>query len=385
MNASVDKLLQVAIAEIDYRGKKSKDNLDDKYADYGRNGIQSGRGYTKYGRDLDNITKRNRQDGVTPFYNGMKNGYDWCAMFVDWCFVQAFGEEEMRKLTHHVQSGAGCIGAAKAYYKHGQFIAASSITKDNPPQPGDEIFYGSLNSSGEPTACSHTGIVEKVEGTTIFTIEGNINHSNYPGGRVNRRSDIKITSSGVSGGVCGFGRALFAKYPNPLDFPPFLTAGIIQSEDKKEILIAGIIGGVKDITTGLTLYYKWDSTDLSDITSANSMYIANSDNNLFSFTINKSIENPFAKSIVVKLEQHNSELEDSGTIYGGVDYISNNYIQNLKSNYGCISIYNNAKLNKYSPYIANNKLSFDNYLPLIYDKSVEKWYEIYDTFYQQHV
>ena len=78
----VDKVLAIAKAEVGYLEKRNNSNLDSKTANAGT------ANYTKYARDLDAIG----------FYNGRKNGYAWCDVFVDWCFVQAYGAENAKKL-----------------------------------------------------------------------------------------------------------------------------------------------------------------------------------------------------------------------------------------------------------------------------------------------
>ena len=40
------------------------------------------------------------------------------------------------------------------------------------PQPGDQIFFWPKNAIGGP-AVQHTGLVYKVDGTYVYTIEGN--------------------------------------------------------------------------------------------------------------------------------------------------------------------------------------------------------------------
>ena len=62
-----DKVIEVALNEVGYVEKASNSNLDSKTGNVG-----SGN-YTKYARDLDNIS----------FYNGNKNGYAWCDVFVE--------------------------------------------------------------------------------------------------------------------------------------------------------------------------------------------------------------------------------------------------------------------------------------------------------------
>lgn len=102
------KVLAIAEAEVGYLEKKSNADLDDKTANAGD------KNYTKYARDLDALN----------FYNGRKNGYAWCDVFVDWCFVQAYGKEAALELTCQPTNrasnyGAGCKWSRKYYEKNG--------------------------------------------------------------------------------------------------------------------------------------------------------------------------------------------------------------------------------------------------------------------------
>ena len=92
-----EKVINIALGEVGYREKETNSNLDDKTANAGDEN------YTKYARDLDN---------VAGFYNGKKNGYDWCDIFVDWCFVKALGAERAMQLLNQPEKsgGAGCGG-----------------------------------------------------------------------------------------------------------------------------------------------------------------------------------------------------------------------------------------------------------------------------------
>lgn len=97
------------------------------------------------------------------FYNGKKNGYAaWCDIYVDACFLACFGEEEtLRLLCQPKKScGAGCKFSAGYFKNKKQF--------DNNPSVGDQIFF--YDSKGE---INHTGIVYKVEGDYVYTVEGN--------------------------------------------------------------------------------------------------------------------------------------------------------------------------------------------------------------------
>lgn len=85
----------------------------------------------------------------------------WCDIFVDACFIKAFGYDTGSAITYQY---AGCCGAACAesagyYQRHGAYYYT--------PEIGDQIFF---NVSG---GINHTGIVEKISGQTVTTIEGN--------------------------------------------------------------------------------------------------------------------------------------------------------------------------------------------------------------------
>lgn len=148
MNNSAQKVIAIAQAEEGYLEKKSNAQLDSKTANAGT------ANFTKYARDLDNL-------GV---YNGKKNGYSWCDIFVDWCFIQAFGLETALKMTFQTKGGygAGCTESARYYRENGAFHKSN-------PQPGDQIFF----SKNGGNAMYHTGLVVDVKGGRVYTIEGN--------------------------------------------------------------------------------------------------------------------------------------------------------------------------------------------------------------------
>ena len=85
-------------------------------------------------------------------------------MFVDWCFIKIFGLETGMQLTCQPMGGygAGCTESARYYRQKGQFVTSG-------PQPGDQIFF---TRDGGKTMY-HTGLVEKVAGGRVYTIEGN--------------------------------------------------------------------------------------------------------------------------------------------------------------------------------------------------------------------
>ena len=76
---AINKLILIAKNEIGYLEKKNNSQLDSKTANAGSNN------YTKYWRD------------IKPSYQGQP----WCAAFVSWCFMEAFGQEKAEKLLKH--------------------------------------------------------------------------------------------------------------------------------------------------------------------------------------------------------------------------------------------------------------------------------------------
>ena len=129
---AINKLIDIAKAEIGYLEKASNSQLDSKTANAGYNN------YTKYWRD------------VYPQYQGLA----YCACFVSWCFMKAFG-----------------LDAAKKLLKHWPYVycpTMANLFKLNAnPKVGDiVIFYRS-------GTFAHTGIVIAVNGDQFTTIEGN--------------------------------------------------------------------------------------------------------------------------------------------------------------------------------------------------------------------
>ena len=158
-----DKVVDIALNEVGYIEKASNSNLDNKTANTG-----SGN-YTKYARDLDSMN----------FYNSPKNGYSWCDVFVDWCFVKAYGKQRALELLCQPEksTGAGCGFSMNFYKSKGQFYET--------PEPGDQIFFT------DGTSIYHTGLVYNVDSEKVYTVEGNTSDVNYVdgnGGKVCKKS-----------------------------------------------------------------------------------------------------------------------------------------------------------------------------------------------------
>lgn len=151
MSYDRNKVIAVAEAEVGYLEKASNENLDDKTANAGS------KNYTKYARDLD---------AISGFYNGKKQSVAWCDVFVDWCFVTAYGADAALKLLCQPKksAGAGCRYSRNYYKQKGRLFDS--------PEPGDQVFFWPSDRS-DPNKVQHTGLVYKVDSTYVYTIEGN--------------------------------------------------------------------------------------------------------------------------------------------------------------------------------------------------------------------
>lgn len=177
---AIERLIATAKAEEGYLEKATNAHLDSKTANAGSNN------WTKYARDLDNIGN---------IYNGKKNGYAWCDVFVDWCFIKTFGVDlAMRLLCQpYGGAGAGCTYSVQYYKQKDQFHKSN-------PQAGDQIFF--TNDGGKTSY--HTGLVIAVGNGKVYTIEGNTSSAPgvVPNGGCVRTKSYNLTATYI----CGYGR-----------------------------------------------------------------------------------------------------------------------------------------------------------------------------------
>lgn len=184
---AAERVIAKAAAEVGYLEKATN------YALYSKTANAGSGNWTKYAWDLDEIGN---------IYNGHKNGYAWCDVFVDWCFITTFGVELGMKLLCQAYNGAGAgCTSSMAYYK-----AKGQFHKTN-PQPGDQIFF--TNDGGKTSY--HTGLVVKVDGSKVYTIEGNTSSAAgvVPNGGCVRDKSYPLTASYIA----GYGRPDWALVP----------------------------------------------------------------------------------------------------------------------------------------------------------------------------
>ena len=93
------------------------------------------------------------------WYYGSQSGNPWCAAFVSWCMNETFNGDT--KTMKKVFRGPKAAAVSDLYDR---FRKAKAFTKTD-PQPGDIVIY--------KNGTSHTGLVEKVNGKKVTTIEGN--------------------------------------------------------------------------------------------------------------------------------------------------------------------------------------------------------------------
>lgn len=139
------KVIDIALSQVGYREKASNSGLDSPTANGG------GGNYTKYARDLDAIH----------YFNTPKQNLAWCATFVCWCFVKAYGADAARRILFQPDRdncAAACSYAANYFKQRGRFGLS--------PKIGAQIFFGQ-------NAGDHTGIVYSYDAARVYTVEGN--------------------------------------------------------------------------------------------------------------------------------------------------------------------------------------------------------------------
>ena len=100
--------------------------------------------------------------GGEPYWRwyGFNSRVEWCAVFVSWCADQCgYIDAEI------IPKFSSCANGVKWFKDRGQWQDSGYI-----PCPGDIIFYDYYYNDG---VSDHVGIVERVEGDTVYTIEGN--------------------------------------------------------------------------------------------------------------------------------------------------------------------------------------------------------------------
>ena len=167
---TASELITTARCWVGYCGKTKNIDLDDPTALPG--GL-----YTCFARDLW------MNGNSEHYYNGNKNGFSYCCVFVDAMFYYTAGRNKDAAVA---VKPTGPLGAGVKWSKG---YMSDLVVED--PRPGDIVFF---KTGGELT---HTGIIIDVTDTTITTIEGNINTPTYKhvvGQKTYKRTDSYIDS-----------------------------------------------------------------------------------------------------------------------------------------------------------------------------------------------
>ena len=151
------RLVSMALSQVGYKAAAGKRN--------------------KYAAELDALGR---------VYNYPKNGFDWCDIFVDWCFIKVFGFPKGVDMLYQPTkgTGAGCAFSAGFYRSNNAF--------SNVPAVGSQIFFGSAGAE------NHTGIVVGTDSKYIYTVEGNTGGGN---GMVKKKQYIKSNPRIVGYGI----------------------------------------------------------------------------------------------------------------------------------------------------------------------------------------
>ena len=171
-NDAIQKVLDIALAEVGYLEKTNGNNLYSKTANAGHNN------YTKYGYEMHSL-----------YPDTMDYPAPWCDCFFDWCFVKAFGFDMAMRLLHRLDDYT--VNSATYYKQNGEWYKS--------PQIGDQIFFN--NSKG---GICHTGIVCDISKGYVYTIEGNT--SSTEGVEANGGAVAKKRYALTYGRIAGYGR-----------------------------------------------------------------------------------------------------------------------------------------------------------------------------------
>ena len=211
--SKASEVVAVAISQIGYKEKATNKNLDDNTANAGS------ANWTKYARDLY----------AAKYYNGNKNGFAWCDVFVDWCFFKAYGATEGQRIECQTgDCGAGCTFSMQYYQAKGRF--------DKNPKVGDQIFFRYSGSSG----ADHTGIVVEVTSSQIVTVEGN------SGDQVK-----KNTYARTYGCIIGYGHPLYDETDGTTAAPAPAPAPVAETK-KTEATEKAVSVSLKQLSQGST-------------------------------------------------------------------------------------------------------------------------------------
>lgn len=192
MENTVNKVLQIAEAEVGYLEKSKSAYLKNPNVLYSKTDGAGTDNYTKYNYEMHKIYPQ-VMDGL---------GAAWCDCFVDWCFYKAYGVATAKSLLggnfdDYTVASAQMYKNKKAWYTSN-------------PKVGDQVFFKNN------TRICHTGLVYKVDSSYVYTIEGNT--SNASGVVANGGGVAKKKYALNYAKIAGYGRPKYD--PEPVSVKP---------------------------------------------------------------------------------------------------------------------------------------------------------------------
>ena len=208
-------VIELALSEVGYLGKKTNAKLYDKTAN------TSGK-YNKYAQELYEAG----------YYNANKNGFNYCAIFVDWLFYHLAGsKEDAIEVKPYNIYNASCTWCKKAYQSAGRL--------SDKPEIGAQVFF--KNSAGE---VSHTGIIVDINSDEgIVTVEGNVSNN-----------VVTCTYDLTNSRLDSFGLPFYEEEPEEdgIKVTEEQIAALLQQVDNAYQLIDGTYNKLKDAEGQLT-------------------------------------------------------------------------------------------------------------------------------------
>ena len=208
-------IIKLALEEVGYLGKKSNAKLYEKTAN------TSGK-YNKYAQELYEAG----------YYNANKNGFNYCAIFVDWLFFHIAGsKEDAIEVKPYNIYNASCTWCKKAYQSAGRL--------SDKPEIGAQVFF--KNSAGE---VSHTGIIVDINSDEgIVTVEGNVSNN-----------VVTCTYDLTNSRLDSFGLPFYEEEPEEdgIKVTEEQIAALLQQVDNAYQLIDGTYNKLKDAEGQLT-------------------------------------------------------------------------------------------------------------------------------------
>ena len=227
MIPTAKEVLAVAASQIGYCEKKTNAWLDDFTKNAGSNN------YTRFGRDVSN----------PKYWNGNKQGQEWCTSFVCSMILYAAGGTpnggvknekyfaDVKAVQPYTSLGASCKYQTNAYKNAKRWSETPAV--------GDQAFF----------TRGHTGLVEKVGTKTITLIEGNSHN------KVERR-----TYSFPNAIFSGFGKPNYAEEkkeePKKEDTKPSTPSSSVPTQSFKPYLVVVTPSNGLNVRTGAGTSYK---------------------------------------------------------------------------------------------------------------------------------